>query len=282
MILPVVPVPPVLAEWVALQVRRPRTRGFVMYGQGESPAFALAFALALGITSILLLIWALHNRSVQKSQAKSREESPEDRTQGLTDRLSVLPNEVQEQIVNRTERYAAVMLPLRMGPRKRNDAVQQFLALQVNRAESVWREASLLIERRLQLLDARIDALPEEVRCSVRKQMEEFARPVTWGGRLSWDGGILLEQFGALLATLAEIRIHVPRSRSSVLSARLNALPSDAMKRVTVSMTRFAYETLRSTSSPEERSAAWERRFTELLTVAEAGYAPVRQGKVPP
>lgn len=276
-------VAPILMEWVALQVRRPRTRGFVILGD---PAVV---AVVVGVVSIILLIWGLNNRSAQKRQeAQSARDNPsaherrEAQIQALYERMAALPNEIQDQIFDRAERYAAVVLPPTLDPVQRNDAARQFLEHQVATAEVEWREESLRMERRFESLYARIAALPEESRREVRKQMDELVRPASSNDVVSWDSKVLLEKFGSLLATLAEIGIHVPANRSSRLRERFNALPNDASTRIATMMTPFVNQMLHSIASPEQRGLVWERLFMNLLTEAEARIAPVPEGRLPP
>lgn len=269
------PLVPVLMEWVLLQVRRPRGGWFAMYG--DTAVLAIVFGV-IGIVSLIVGLRALASRS----ESKERLQQPDERieTHPFEERLEALPPEVQEQIASRTERYAAATLPGISDPRRRRDAVAQFMERQVARAEVEWRQESLLMEQRLELLNARISVLPEETRREIHKRMKDFLppplRPTSWVGRTT------LEQCGGILATLAELRVHVPSDRWSSLHERFNALPLDATKRVTTMMTRFVNETLLSISTPEERGAAWEQRFTELLTEAEARLAPAPRSNLPP
>lgn len=277
------PFAPILMEWVALQVRRPRTRGFVMFGD---PA---VLAVILGVVSIIVLIWALNNRSAQKRRETKRalnnqsaQEKQEAQIQAIYERMAALPKEVQDQILDRADRYAAVVLPQISDPGRRNDAARQFLERQVAVATAEWREESLLMERRFELLDARIAALPEEVHREVRKQMDELVRPISPNDVVPWDSKVLLEKFGALITTLAEIGIHVPKDRSSRLRERFNTLPKDTAIRLATMMTPFVNQMLHSISSPEQRGPVWELLFTRLLTQAEAGFPPIPAGSPPP
>lgn len=275
-------VTPILMEWVALQVRRPRTRGFVIFGD------PVVVAVVVGVVSIILLIWGLNNRSAQKRQEaqnaldnRSAHERREAQIQALYERMVALPNEIQDQIFDRAERYAAVVLPPTLDPGQRNDAARQFLEHQIATATVEWREESLRMERRFELLYARIAALPEKTCRKVRKQMDELVRPTSSNDVVSWDSKVLLEKFGSLLATLAEIGIHVPASRSSRLRERFNALPNDASTRIATRMTPFVNQILHSIASPERRGLVWERLFMRLLTEAEARNAPAPEGRLP-
>lgn len=258
----IVSLAPVLTEWLALQVRRPRTRGFVMLG--DPAVLAIVFGV-IGLVSLIVGIRALSARSEQRK-----------RLQQLDERLNALPPKIQDRLRDKLSRYREETLTQVSDPRQRNAALEQILTREVASAEENWHEELEQNRRRKQRRQqyAQINVLRANVRKSVRTAAGDADSKTPTPASVShqrysyWnrDRNAFIGAFVGM--TGAAIR-HLPPNRFDSLFIRIRALPHDLQQFVWDRMFVFSATLLHSSSTPEERGAAWERRFTGLLTEAE-------------